>query len=166
MPPSIPVFALDKEGDVTWKRKTLEDYEVVETYIGKDLEYMEYEQLIPELKVDKKAFFVTCDEYVTAEDGTTKTYTITVIKSKYGHAPLLDLKVKGYELSPEFEPDRYKYTVDVVGITVAIDHDHLSTSKAEIVKKKSLIFSYDLQYRYVFEVDSNTNKTDIEENTL
>lgn len=53
--------------------------------------------------------------------------------------------------------------VDVIGITVAIDHDHLSTSKTEIVKKKSLIFSYDLQYRYVFEVDSNTNKTDIEE---
>lgn len=53
--------------------------------------------------------------------------------------------------------------VDVVGITVAIDHDHLSTSKAEIVKKKSLICSYDLQYRYVFEVDSNNNKTEIEE---
>lgn len=53
--------------------------------------------------------------------------------------------------------------VDVVGITVAIDHDHLSTSKAEIVKKKSLIFSYDLHYRYVFEVDSNNNKTEIEE---
>lgn len=53
--------------------------------------------------------------------------------------------------------------VDVVGITVAIEHDHLSTSKAEIVKKKSLIFSYDLQYRYVFEVDSNNNKTEIEE---
>lgn len=53
--------------------------------------------------------------------------------------------------------------VDVVGITVAIDHDHLSTSTAEIVKKKSLIFSYDLQYRYVFEVDSNNNKTEIEE---
>lgn len=53
--------------------------------------------------------------------------------------------------------------VDVVGITVAIDHDHLSTSKAEIVKKKSLIFSYDLQYRYVFEVNSNNNMTEIEE---
>ena len=54
---------------------------------------------------------------VTAEDGTTKTYTITVVKSKYGHAPLLDLAVKGYDISPEFEPDRYKYTVDAVGIT-------------------------------------------------
>ena len=53
--------------------------------------------------------------------------------------------------------------VDAVGITVAIDYEHLSLTKAEIVKKKSLIFSYDLQYRYVFEVDSNTNKTEIEE---
>ncbi len=47
-----------------------DDYEVLETYKGKDLEYSEYEQLIPILKVNKKAFFVTCDEYVTMEDGT------------------------------------------------------------------------------------------------
>lgn len=47
-----------------------EDVEILETYHGKDLEYMEYEQLIPELSVDKKAFYVTCDTYVTMEDGT------------------------------------------------------------------------------------------------
>lgn len=47
-----------------------DDVEILETYRGKDLEYMEYEQLIPELKVDKKAFYVTCDSYVTMEDGT------------------------------------------------------------------------------------------------
>jgi isoleucyl-tRNA synthetase len=47
-----------------------EDYEVVEEYLGKDLEYKEYEQLIPELKVDKKAFYITCDDYVTMTDGT------------------------------------------------------------------------------------------------
>lgn len=47
-----------------------DDVEVLETYKGTDLEYMEYEQLIPELSVNKKAFFVTCDDYVTAEDGT------------------------------------------------------------------------------------------------
>ena len=47
-----------------------DEVEILETYKGTDLEYMEYEQLIPELKVDKKAFFVTNDEYVTAEDGT------------------------------------------------------------------------------------------------
>ncbi len=47
-----------------------EDYKVLNTYLGKDLEYTEYEQLIPELTVDKKAFFVTCDTYVTMDSGT------------------------------------------------------------------------------------------------
>ena len=47
-----------------------EEVEVLEKYKGTDLEYMEYEQLIPALKVDKKAFFVTVDDYVTAVDGT------------------------------------------------------------------------------------------------
>jgi len=47
-----------------------EEATILETYQGKDLEYMEYEQLLPSLEVDKKAFFVTCDNYVTMEDGT------------------------------------------------------------------------------------------------
>ena len=47
-----------------------DDYEVVETYKGKDLEYKEYEQFMPILKVNKKAFYVTCADYVTMEDGT------------------------------------------------------------------------------------------------
>lgn len=50
-------------------------YEVLETYIGKDLENKEYIPLfdfatpIAE-KQHKKAFFVTCDTYVTLTDGT------------------------------------------------------------------------------------------------
>lgn len=47
-----------------------EEYEVLETYRGKDLEYKEYEQLIPELSVEKRAFYITCDNYVTMTDGT------------------------------------------------------------------------------------------------
>ena len=47
-----------------------EEVTVLETYLGKELEYQEYEQLIPSLSVDKKAFYVTCDSYVTMEDGT------------------------------------------------------------------------------------------------
>ena len=47
-----------------------EDYEVLEKYLGKDLEYTEYEQLLPFLIPSKKAFYVTCDNYVTMEDGT------------------------------------------------------------------------------------------------
>lgn len=47
-----------------------EEYTVLETYKGTDLEYMEYEQLLPFITPDKKAFFVTNDDYVTMEDGT------------------------------------------------------------------------------------------------
>ena len=49
-----------------------DEYEVLETCKGKDLEYTEYEQLIPseDIKVSGKAFFVTCDSYVTMTDGT------------------------------------------------------------------------------------------------
>lgn len=47
-----------------------DDFEVVEEYTGKDLEYREYEQFLPFLKVNKKAFFITCADYVTMEDGT------------------------------------------------------------------------------------------------
>ena len=47
-----------------------DEYEVVEEYTGKDLEYLEYEQYMDYLKVNKKAFFVTCADYVTMEDGT------------------------------------------------------------------------------------------------
>ena len=47
-----------------------DDYKVLETYKGKDLEYTEYEQLIPSLTPSSKAFIVMCDEYVTMSDGT------------------------------------------------------------------------------------------------
>lgn len=47
-----------------------ESYEVLEEMKGTALEYMEYEQLMPFIKVDKKAFFITCGDYVTIEDGT------------------------------------------------------------------------------------------------
>lgn len=49
-----------------------EEYEVLEECLGKDLEYIEYEQLLPflEVKENEKAFIVMCDDYVTTDDGT------------------------------------------------------------------------------------------------
>jgi len=43
---------------------------VVEEYVGKDLEYREYEPLYDFGAADKKAYYVTVDEYVTLTDGT------------------------------------------------------------------------------------------------
>lgn len=50
-------------------------YEILETYKGKELEYKEYEPLFAcageaAAKQHKKAHFVTCDNYVSMDDGT------------------------------------------------------------------------------------------------
>jgi isoleucyl-tRNA synthetase len=66
-----------KSGDYTYYmaealcEKVLgEEYDVLETYVGKDLEYKEYEPLFDFVQPEKKAYFVTCDTYVTLTDGT------------------------------------------------------------------------------------------------
>ncbi|NMR96213.1 class I tRNA ligase family protein, partial [Vibrio parahaemolyticus] len=64
------------DGEIYYLAKDLADkvlekeYEILEEIKGKDLEYIEYEQLIPFIKVNDKAFFVTLGDYVTTEDGT------------------------------------------------------------------------------------------------
>ncbi len=50
-------------------------YELLETYVGRELEHKEYESLFAcageaAEKQGKKGFFVTCDNYVTMSDGT------------------------------------------------------------------------------------------------
>lgn len=47
-----------------------EDYEVLEEMKGSSLEHIEYEQLIPFINLNSKAFFITVADYVTTEDGT------------------------------------------------------------------------------------------------
>lgn len=47
-----------------------EEYTILETYCGKDLEYKEYEPLFDFAKPKEKAYYVVCDSYVTLTDGT------------------------------------------------------------------------------------------------
>ncbi|MBR2548279.1 MAG: isoleucine--tRNA ligase [Eubacterium sp.] len=67
----------DDEGNIFYLAKNLADkvlgegnYEVLEELKGKDMEYWEYDQLMPFCKPDKKAFYVTCMDYVSVDDGT------------------------------------------------------------------------------------------------
>lgn len=46
------------------------EYTVLESYVGTDLEYKEYEPLFHFAHPDKKAYYVVCDTYVTLTDGT------------------------------------------------------------------------------------------------
>ena len=45
-------------------------YQVLESCKGKELEYKEYEPLFPYARVNKKAYYVVCDTYVTLTEGT------------------------------------------------------------------------------------------------
>ena len=77
---------------------------------------------------------------VTAEDGTTKVYQITVVKSKIGSGPLIDLKVKDHYLDRDFDPSETKYTVNVVDMT-EVELEYVLTnpnSKVEITGTKNL----------------------------
>lgn len=48
-----------------------EKYEVIKKFKGKDIEHVEYEPLfVNKIKLKQKAFYVTCDEYVTLDSGT------------------------------------------------------------------------------------------------
>lgn len=47
-----------------------DSYEVLEKMKGSQMEHMEYEQLMPFVEVEGKAFYVTCGDYVTTTDGT------------------------------------------------------------------------------------------------
>ncbi|MEL7655486.1 MAG: isoleucine--tRNA ligase, partial [Bacillota bacterium] len=73
----IDYVKAEQDGKVYYVAKALADkvlgadsYQVLGEMKGKELEYLEYHQLMPFVEVDKKAFFVTCADYVTIEDGT------------------------------------------------------------------------------------------------
>ncbi|MDX9918002.1 MAG: isoleucine--tRNA ligase [Gudongella sp.] len=74
--PDVVYAKVRKDGEVYYLAKDLanavlgEDYEVLEEMKGKELEHIEYEQLIPFINVPGKAFYVTLGDYVTTEDGT------------------------------------------------------------------------------------------------
>ncbi len=73
----IDYIRAEQDGTVYYLAKALADkvlgagaYKILAEMKGKELEYLEYEQLMPFVQVDKKAFYVTCADYVTIEDGT------------------------------------------------------------------------------------------------
>ena len=115
---------------------------------------------------------------VTAEDGTVKTYEITVVKSKYGSGPLKDLKIKGYEISPSFDPSELKYSVEVVDTdkvdieytltdedsTVVIEgNENLvqgrNTIKVIVTEKNGTVTTYEIEVTVVKSAETVVEKT-------
>lgn len=104
----------EQNGTVYYLAKALADkvlgvnsYTVISEMKGKDLEYIEYEQLMPFIKVDKKAFFITCGDYVTIEDGTGIVHTAPAFgEDDYQTGRKYDLPVP----NPVNEEGRYTET--------------------------------------------------------
>lgn len=118
-----------------------DEYKVLKTYKGTDLEYMEYEQLIPSLSVNKKAFYVTCDDYVTAVDGT----GIVHIAPAFGED---DAKVgKKYDLpylNPVGEDGKYKEGLWEGTLVFDANLDIIKYLKenGKLFKKQKIVHSY------------------------
>ena len=74
--PDVDYILAELDGNKYYIAKALadkvlgEDYKVLKELKGKDMEYMEYEQLLPFFVPEKKAFFVTTADYVSTSDGT------------------------------------------------------------------------------------------------
>nr|WP_320024761.1 isoleucine--tRNA ligase [uncultured Acetobacterium sp.] len=118
-----------------------EDYEILEEMKGSALEYVEYDQLMPFVKPDKKAFFVTCADYVTTEDGT----GIVHIAPAFGED---DYKVgRQYNLpvlQPVAEDGKYTDTPWKGQFVIDADLDIIKWLKAEgkLFKKEKVLHNY------------------------
>jgi len=78
-----------------------DEYEVIEKYVGKDLEGIEYDPLYNFTKLEGKAHFIVCAEYVTLTDGTGVVHTAPAFgeddadtgrRYNLPHLQLVDLK--------------------------------------------------------------------------
>ncbi len=74
--PNESYAKVEKDGTVYYMAEALvpsvlgSDAKIISTCKGSDMEYMEYEPLFDCGKLDKKAYYVICDNYVTLTDGT------------------------------------------------------------------------------------------------
>jgi isoleucyl-tRNA synthetase len=111
--PNETYLKVKQNDEIYYVEKTLsgkvlgEDFEILEELKGTDLEYMEYEQLMPFVNSDKKAFYVTLADYVTTEDGTGIVHTAPAFgEDDYNTGKKYDLPV----LQPVNESGKFTTT--------------------------------------------------------
>ena len=120
-----------------------EDYEVLETFKGKDLVGLKYEQFLPFAKVDGKAFEVVADDYVTDESGT----GIVHIAPAYGEDDSRVCKTKKLSFAQSVDKDG-KYTVGpwtgrvVTDKELELDIIKYLKKNDKLFKKQKIVHSY------------------------
>ncbi|HAE43942.1 MAG TPA: isoleucine--tRNA ligase [Clostridiales bacterium] len=132
------IYILEKNSAT---RVLKEEYEIIEEVKGRDLEYMAYEQLIPFVKTDKKAFYVTCGDYVTTEDGTGIVHTAPAFgEDDYQTGLKYNLPV----LQPVDETGKYIDTIWKGKFVMDADPEIIDWLKQEgkLYKKETLAHNY------------------------
>ena len=71
---------------------------------------------------------------VTAEDGSTKTYTVTVKKQQEASSKLLDIKAKEGILSPSFDKNTLEYTITVPNEVTSLSLETIKEDENATVK--------------------------------
>jgi len=125
------------------------EYEILEELKGKDLEGIEYEQMLPYTKVDKKAFYTVPGSFVSTEDGS----GIVHIAPAFG--------ADDYELSKEFDLPMVQpvtrgglftdEVTDFAGVFVKdADKDIIIKLKQEgkLYRKETITHSYPFSWRH------------------
>ncbi|MCK5764020.1 MAG: isoleucine--tRNA ligase, partial [Clostridiales bacterium] len=145
--PKETYVRVKQEGTTYIIEKTLskvvmgDDIEVVDEFLGKELEYVEYEQLMPFLKLNKKAFYVTLGDYVTTGDGTGIVHTAPAFgEDDYNIGRKYDLPV------PQPVDADGKYTETPWKGTFVIDADpeivRWLREEGKLYKKQKMVHNY------------------------
>jgi len=145
--PDITYIKAKKDDEVYYLAKELgdkvlgEDYEILEEMPGKDLEYMEYEQLMPFIDVKGKAFYVTVGDYVTTEDGTGIVHSAPAFgEDDYNTGLKYNLPV----VNPVSEEGKFLETPWADTFVMDADHDiiHWLKDNDKLFRKEKMLHNY------------------------
>ncbi|MCF7793627.1 MAG: isoleucine--tRNA ligase [Candidatus Cloacimonetes bacterium] len=125
-----------------------DEYEIVEEFAGKDLEYKDYEQLFPFVNPDKKAFFIGLADYVTMEDGTGVVHTAPAFgQDDYELGQKYDLPV----IQPVDEAGKFKDVISDWKGEFVKDADKgiikNMNQRGVLYKRKQIVHSYPFCWR-------------------
>lgn len=145
--PEVTYIQARKEGILYWLAQAQadkvlgQDYEVVQAVPGRELEGIEYQQLMPFVPADKKAFFITTADYVTTEDGTGIVHIAPAFgEDDYNVGQKYDLPV----LNPVDEAGRYTATPWAGSFVIDADVEIIKWLAAEgkLLAKEKITHNY------------------------
>lgn len=145
--PQVNYVLARSQGKLYWLAESLaakvlgEDYQVIRTVSGQELAGIEYQQLMPFVTADKKAFFVVLADYVTTEDGTGIVHIAPAFgEDDYNVGQQYDLPV----LNPVDETGKYTLTPWAGSFVIDADVEIIKWLRAEgkLFAKERLAHNY------------------------